>query len=138
MESKIMNTTRKLAACIVISMVSAQAVHAECKFSPDPNYGGGEWTLQNNDRVHWYAEGQQDARYPLTDEAKARKLRTGYDNTSGANDKMSSVKIVGSCKAIVYSDPNGHGKKLEISSDTPDLAGTGLDNVISMADCVCN
>ena len=137
MKSAVINTTLKLAACILL-VIFAQSVHAECKFYPDPNFGGGEWTLQNNDRVHWYAEGTQDARYPLTDEVKARNLRTFYDNDSGANDKMSSVKIVGSCKAIVYEDPNGHGKKLEISSDTPNLAGTGLDNVISMADCVCN
>ena len=132
-----MKIRANLAACLVLA-VSAQASFAECKFYPDPNYGGGEWTLQNNDRVHWYAEGAQDARYPMTGEAGSRNLRTFYDNNSGANDRMSSVRIVGSCRAIVYADPNGHGASLTISSDMPNLAGTGLDDVISMADCVCN
>lgn len=127
----------KLAASTGLAlMMMAGVATAECRFYEHIDYGGGEWVLQNNDRVHWYDEAQQKQNFSPSGRSNFDG-RVFFDNTSGANDLISSVKVVGNCKAVLWEDPFENGQMYETTSDDPNLTNSNFNDIASEADCIC-
>ena len=108
----------------------------QCRFYEHVNYEGREWVLQANDRVHWYDEAQQ-RQYFRSSGRSGFSGREFFDNNSGANDNVSSVRTSGSCRAVLWEDPFENGRMLEVAGDEPNFVPLNFNDVASEAECIC-
>ncbi|MEA3641414.1 MAG: hypothetical protein VBE63_15930 [Lamprobacter sp.] len=104
---------------------------AACTISEDFDFGGQTGTVQNNDYLRFYPEGQSGG-------LPAKSNRT-FNDPSWLN-KISSVKLSDDCIAVFFMSPNNGGplQGHQVVRETTAKFSEGLNDKTHGMICECN